>query len=232
MAKTTNRSATKTTEPKPAAVHAPELKAAAMEAVEDLSVSEARLLEALANPELRGRPVRQIAEAAGISQATYFRAMARQEFREKATRVISSLVLEDLSPVVSVLVMSAQIPGKEGAADRRLLLELSGAYQPTRRNLNEDVTPDGRANEAKCVAAMLKVQAPAHAWPEVVLVRWVRGMTPAAPPLSSPEAAYLQLDRSGAAAYVKRGADGNWRCTDPAAPAPEQHNDLTTRKAG
>jgi hypothetical protein len=54
-------------------------------------------------------------------------------------------VREDLGKVLAVLVQSAQMPGREGHADRKVYLEMMGMYQPAAR-AHVEVKAEARAS--------------------------------------------------------------------------------------
>jgi hypothetical protein len=101
--------------------------------------------------------------------------LADPAFQAKVKPLSVQMLADDLSAVFAALRESAAIPGRDGAADRRLLFEMTGIYQPTKRQINEDVGKPA-AIEAEMVRAMLELEVPEHKWPPVILARWKAGM--------------------------------------------------------
>jgi hypothetical protein len=118
--------------------------------VAELATAERRLLALLVDPKNLGRTATELADAAGIHRATYYRLLRNPEFSRKRNEVLLQAI-RDVSPALKALVNTAAIEGKEGAADRRLLLEVAGIYRPrmtveqtAARNVDGDM-PDEEA---------------------------------------------------------------------------------------
>jgi hypothetical protein len=141
----------------------------------DLTTAGAKMLEAVADPANRHLPVTQLAEKAGVSRQWYYKLMASRDFREAVQQILMAAANDDMSEVIDMLVASSKIPGKDGHADRKLLLEMTGMYQPTRRNINEDA---GKPTVAEAEMARVLLQYGVHEgkWPPVLLARYKAGM--------------------------------------------------------
>ncbi len=91
---------------------------------------EARIIESLADPAQRPLTVGARCAAMGIHRCTWYRHMEDPLFRARAAAAWRECCRDALGPVMQALLTSAQIEGREGHQDRKLLLELLGEYTP------------------------------------------------------------------------------------------------------
>jgi hypothetical protein len=106
-----------------------EAPVAVPKAVGELATAERKVLALLVDPKNLGRTAVELCDAAGIGRTTYYKLLKNPEFNRKRNEVLLAAI-RDVSPVLKALVNTAKIEGKEGAADRRLLLEVAGIYRP------------------------------------------------------------------------------------------------------
>lgn len=139
-----------------------------------LTAAEGRVLDVMLQPESRRKTVSELCDSAGVSRSHYHRLMARPEFREKVVKLSTQMATDQLGPVFEALQTSALILGKEGHADRKLLLEMLGAHQPSRRQIIEEVRP--KQTDAQLVAWFLEMEVPFRKWIPGVLRRYQAGM--------------------------------------------------------
>lgn len=162
------------------------------ELVDALTAAESRLLDVLSDPDSRGRTVTQRAELAGIDRRTYYKLMERPNIAQAAKVILSKIAEDGLDDALRMLVASANLPGAEGFRDRKLLLELTGLYQPTKRQIHEAAAPPSAA-EADMVRALVQYEAPERRWPPVLLARYKAGMIEGvAKPVESREVKHVQ----------------------------------------
>jgi len=101
---------------------------------------ERRVFETITNPQyyrlVNGRKI----EAAEVSKRQYYRIMAKPWFREQIKAWFLSTIRNDIGPVVKAAIDTAKIRGKEGQLDRKMLLEMSGLYEPPKQRSEATVT--------------------------------------------------------------------------------------------
>jgi hypothetical protein len=89
--------------------------------------TEALILESLANPAHRPLTIEQRCVLLGIARSTWYRHTTDPQFKARATKAFRDAAADAFGPILDVLVTSALAEGKEGHADRKLYLQLTGA---------------------------------------------------------------------------------------------------------
>lgn len=95
-----------------------------------LSRARRKLMLVLSNPDFANATVREICEAAGVSKATYFKAMRDPEFHKEHNNWIRSTITNRLYKILDSAIQTATTVGRDGFQDRRLLFEMAGHYNP------------------------------------------------------------------------------------------------------
>lgn len=95
--------------------------------------SGASLLLVLTDPDTFKCKVDDKCERAGISRATYFRLMKDSDFIRRCRDAQHAALRSFVHQTMGALCASAQLPGKDGHADRKLLLEMTGYYEPSKK---------------------------------------------------------------------------------------------------
>jgi len=98
-------------------------------AIGELATAERKLLAVLADPRNLGKTAVSLSDAAGVGRTTYYRLLQNPEFQRKRNEVLIG-VLRDVSPALGACMRTAEIEGREGAQDRKLLFEIAGIYKP------------------------------------------------------------------------------------------------------
>src|SRR5207248_3268734 len=129
----------------------------------DLTGAEAKVLHVMLQPASHRKSISRLCAEAGISRSHYYRLLSDPELSAKLRRVVEAVLMDDLVPIMEALKRSALILGREGHADRKLLLEMVGMYKPTRRQTNEEAAKPAAA-EADMVRALLQYGAPEDKW--------------------------------------------------------------------
>ena len=158
-------------------------------AVGELATAEKKLLAVLADPRNLGKTAVELSDAAGIARSTYFRLLANPEFNRKRNEVILG-VLRDISPALKALMKTAEIEGREGAQDRKLLLEIVGIYRP-RLTVEEtrSARADGDMPDEEALWWYMKLKYSKDLWLPSIRQRYDAGqIKPAKPPNLEAEA--------------------------------------------
>lgn len=127
-----------------------------MQAIDPLAAdaeTQAKILTALLDPELRQLPVVAICDQIGISRATWYRHRSEPSFRQRFSALCTEALTDHVAPVLSVLATSAALPGRDGHPDRKLFLEVAGMYQPASR-----VQVEGAGGERRAAADLTDEQ--------------------------------------------------------------------------
>lgn len=141
-------------------------------AIGELATAEKKLLAVLIDPRNIGKTALELSDLAGVSRHTYYRLSKNPEFHRKKNEVILA-ALRDISPTLKACIETSKMVGREGAADRKLLLEIAGIYRPrlaveqaSARNVEGDM-PD---EEALWWYQYLKY--PPDRWLPSIRLRW------------------------------------------------------------
>lgn len=89
-----------------------------------------RILQVLFDPKYFGRPVPQIARAAGCTAAHVYNARKDPAFQQAVRDILAQAVGPMLPALMDAAFRSALVPGTQGATDRWRLLELGGFGRP------------------------------------------------------------------------------------------------------
>ncbi|MGA2230350.1 MAG: hypothetical protein ABSH22_05575 [Tepidisphaeraceae bacterium] len=134
------------------ATEAPTENYSAIRARENLAdamsaVSEAgkRILRELMRPGNVGKPVWALCEAAKVSEARYYQLMRDPDFLA-AQRLAKIEALGDITPQIEAVKINALRPGKDGAADRRLLTEMADRLPRRQLDVNVSGSVEHRLN--------------------------------------------------------------------------------------
>jgi hypothetical protein len=102
--------------------------------------SDAKVLRTLADPKLVGKSTTAKIQASGVSRATWYRRQSDPFFRARMNDVYFRALSTHVAAVLHALAESAIIHGRKGHADRKLLLELVGLYEPTTSEAADSAT--------------------------------------------------------------------------------------------
>jgi hypothetical protein len=130
---------------------------------EDLTAVEGRLLEAMAMTGAYKKNVTELCDAAQISRRSYYRLISQPAFAAKSRALLMRATEEDLGPTLGALVESSKIIGREGAADRKLLLEVVGVYQRSQKIKIEEA-PKREVTNAEWIMHYATTGMPIERW--------------------------------------------------------------------
>ena len=97
-------------------------------AVETLSEVGRKVVQGLTDPRCFGQSVDWRAKFVGVSRAQFYRLRDNQDVLEAVRQATDNNVQHHLPAVLNAAIKSAMIPGKDGFADRKMLLEIGGLY--------------------------------------------------------------------------------------------------------
>lgn len=103
---------------------------------------EKRIFEVLTNPEYYNWTTTCKIEKTGVSRAQFYIIMGDEWFRKQVKNFFLQQVATDIGPVIDSALQTSKIVGKDGHADRKMLLEMAGQYEPPRQNV--DHTTNGK----------------------------------------------------------------------------------------
>lgn len=157
----------------------------AQDDADNLTKAQARLLTVFANPDHLRCGNDELAHRAEISRAQFYRIMADPLMRRRRYELIQESLVGVIGEVMHSTVESALLPGREGAADRKLLLETVGVYTPASKQIHElkgPVRMDGDMPDEELVYLYLACKLPPPQWMPGVLQRYEQGLiTPKKP---------------------------------------------------
>lgn len=152
---------------------------------ENLTKAQARLLTVFADPQHLKCLNDELAALADISRAQFYRLMSDPLMRRRRYELIQEQLSGIMGGVVHAAWQSALIPGKEGAADRKLLMETSGVYVPASKQIHELKGPlrmEGDMPDEELVYLYLACKMPPERWLPGVRQRYDQGLiTPKRP---------------------------------------------------
>jgi hypothetical protein len=102
--------------------------------------SEQKLIEALSVPENRGKTITDICAMISVSRTVYYEAIKKPGFLAFLRQVQVDMIKSYVGPVIQA-VYNFAVSDPKCHQDRRLLLEMAGVYQESKKLEIEDVTP-------------------------------------------------------------------------------------------
>lgn len=93
-----------------------------------LSDSQQRVVDVLIDPRYFKASVADQAKAAGLSRPQFYRVRKEEAVLAAVRDAMGERIILRLPRVIDAMLKSAMIPGKEGAGDRKLLVEMTGLY--------------------------------------------------------------------------------------------------------
>lgn len=95
-----------------------------------LTRSEQKLLAVLTDPKYFGANNAGKAEAAGISDRLLYQIVKRPHFKAAMKDFLTNYLTTQNGPILDAAVQTAKEKGRDGFNDRKMLLEMSGMYEP------------------------------------------------------------------------------------------------------
>jgi hypothetical protein len=156
--------------------------------IEDLTKADVALLAAMADPDRFRATNEELWTAAGISRATFYRLTRDPGFAARRRQQLFDVLRSEVNDVVYATLLNAQLPGREGFADRKLLLEMTGVYQPSATKLEIKGPPaiEGDMPDAELVYMYLTAHWPRANWLPGVRTRYEQGQIEPRPPAATP----------------------------------------------
>lgn len=99
---------------------------AAILAMRALKPRHRRIVRAELDPENIGKALEIKAALAGVTRATYRRALTRQDVQDAMTTALRRMLAPLIPAVLAAAARSAALDGREGYQDRKLLLSMAG----------------------------------------------------------------------------------------------------------
>jgi hypothetical protein len=114
-----------------------------------LTPSMQKLIDVILDCECEDMTTKQRAEAAGITEQTYYRTMADLRFQEAMKNRAFTWLIPEMPTVLQSAVRAARMDGRDGFKDREMLMRMVRWYEPASK---QEVTgPGGGAVEVRFV---------------------------------------------------------------------------------
>jgi len=135
---------------------------------------------------------KELIELAGISEAHFYRLMKNPSFTAKRRAILLDVVKSSIGLILKAAVDSAQIEGRDGQPDRKMLLEMAGLYLPAKHlalSAAGPTIPEGDMPDEELVWFYLQLKYPPALWIPGVRLRYQEGQITPRPP--NPQAGSL-----------------------------------------
>lgn len=103
---------------------------AEMKENDSLTRAERAVLRVLIDPTYHEATNAEKIQAAGVSEAQFYRIVRKPQFREQEKAAFFDLIQTRLGPIIEAAMKTASMEGRDGFNDRKMLLEMGGMYTP------------------------------------------------------------------------------------------------------
>jgi hypothetical protein len=146
--------------------------AALIDATNDATHVEAKLLAAYLDPESWKLTKVELAERAGVSRPTLYRLLDSPTFLEKKKQVQLQALKGSIDRILDATVKCAVNDGPKGFNDRKLLMEMGGYYTPAHKlEVTQPVDPNDTPPE-ELLYLYLATNLPESEWLPGILARY------------------------------------------------------------
>ncbi len=148
------------------------------DAIDSMTRIQAQIIAVCCDPANLKLTNREIIERVGCSITQYYRWLKDPDFQARRRQAMLDALRSSIQQVIGVALNTALEPGKEGHADRKMLLEMSGLYQPaTKSQIELKAAPmaEGDMPDDELVYFYLACQLPRDRWIPGVRLRYEQG---------------------------------------------------------